>query len=113
MATASAAFVESIGDTRIESVRRSKRAPSEVSAAIINSLSRETSGSISSVAESASAAKTSSRLVSDFEPGSLMLAAIGALTVGATQGSEYFSEVIGYKNTSKSGIQWGMRDGVT
>jgi hypothetical protein len=46
------------------------------------------SGSMSSVGESASAAKTSSRLVNDFEPGSLMLAAIGALTVGAAQGSE-------------------------
>ena len=53
-----------------------------------NSLSRETSGSISSVGESASAANTNSRFVSDFEPGSLMLAAIGELTVGAAQGSE-------------------------
>ena len=88
IATASAAFVESIGETTIESVRRSNRAPREVSAAIINSLSREISGSISSVGESANAAKTSSRLVSDFEPGSLMLAAIGALTVGAAQGSK-------------------------
>jgi DNA-binding transcriptional LysR family regulator len=88
IATASAALAASIGETRIESVRRSKRAPREVSAAIINSLSREIIGSISSVGESANAANTNSRLVNDFEPGSLMLAAIGALTVGAAQGSK-------------------------
>jgi hypothetical protein len=62
----------------------------------MSALSREARGAVSNVGLSARADKTSSRLVSDFEPGRETVAFSGALETGAGQGWEYVVEVIGF-----------------
>ena len=59
--------------------------PSERSASIISRLSRECSGARSVPGPSASAARISSRPVSDFDPGSGTTASSGSRASGAAQ----------------------------
>ena len=63
----------------------SMRVPSERSASIISAESRECSGEVRRVWSAARALRTSSRLVSDFEPGSGTVACSGAAATGAGQ----------------------------
>ncbi len=60
----------------------SMRAPSAVSARAISSVSRACSGRVMAPGPSASAARTSARLVMDFEPGSVTLARTGPAAAG-------------------------------
>ncbi len=62
---------------------RSNRVPSARSPSTISSLSRDQSGACSVDGPSARAASTSSRLVSDFEPGSATTDSSGDVATGA------------------------------
>ena len=92
---------------------RSNRVPIACRPSTISSLSRDHSGARSVDGASASAASTSSRLVSDFEPGSATTDSSGAAATGArhpssgsvcraspygsNSGAEYLEICIGYQ----------------
>jgi hypothetical protein len=63
-------------------------APSRLRAVIIRLESLDSSGFKSSLGLEASAERTSSRLVRDFEPGMLILADMGEVASGAAHGRE-------------------------
>ena len=68
-------------------------APSARSASVIRSESSECSGDVRVDGESASAASTSLRLVSDFDPGTSTVASRGLSPTGAAHGDEPAPEV--------------------
>ena len=84
--------------------------PSDCSASIMRAESSEWSGAIRRLGASASAERIYSRLVSDFDPGTVTVASIGPLATGADQwprgeregGGEYTSPVIGFYPTERT-----------